>query len=739
MKLIRVCQLIAVVLALLFLSACRDNNGNKDSGSFGIDLDNIFFRSKVDNLVSFTITPDAEVFGATFSGGIARYSHTGDLIEAYPGTEYIFGLNYSHGLIYGYHYINKNILEFNPNNGEIRTIYTNLVFDDVCCLAVIGDYLVMIIIPSFSYLSFDVMEGDFMDFGKQFIAITISSGELTELPGIKHPMCFYKSSTGELYVYARLENQYILFNYDVGGQTATCEAVMDDVGYLYGFAYEHNSFVYYYMGIHAKKMSERMFYSVANIEPFAYGGNYFSYYNGNLVILEQHSELINVPVSNGHECDDSGNLCYHVPDALTSIQTLRIGPEFVIHISIGSGIGQNGGVVVEDRGNIVISAAQWEQFFSIPSIRARTGVTGIYTNQPTSSWDAYTEFLTSIIAGDDSIDIYILTMNESITRALRDQGGYVPLTGSGTIQAYLDSCFDWVREAATTPGGDIWMLPLNYDALMMWYVPEGFERFNISPADVSTFDGYLQVLERLNREKGDFETFSTFLQGVEYYWFTQYEMTYNDYDNGIVDFDTDVFRRYFKNMWAGWDIEGDPNNKSTHHPVMQFDQLEWWNWNPLEHPIQPDYDLERVIFKTEMYSFKLDSGFNLEDWRVLPLPRVSENVQHNYFNFTYALVNPFSNNKELAIEFLEAAARDMLSTITRPAFVLKELSAYEGYFDMSLPVFMDLHSIFNNGAVIENIFPDGYMSIVADYQKGKLSLQESVDEIQRRVMFWASE
>ena len=723
---------------MLFSSACRDKT---ESGPGAVDAESIIFQSKVDNLVSITISPDAEVFGATFIDGIARYTHDGDLIELYPGTEFITGLYYSGGLIYGYHYIDKNILEFNPASGETRTVYSNLAADDICCLAVSGDHIVMITIPEYKDFIVEDIEGDFQDLGKQFIAININSGELTELPGIQHPICLYQSSGGKLYVYARPENQYILFTYDVEKQTATREAVMDDIGNLWGFAYEYNSFIYYYMGIKAKKMPDGKLYSVTNIDLLTFGTGSFSYYKGNLVILDQRSNDINRPVNHGYDCSDYGGLCFLMPDVITSIQTLQIGPEFVVHITNGYDMDQNGDAIVEDRGYVNISAAYWDQLFSIPSIRARSGITGVYIDQPSGDSYAYNEFLTSIMAGNNSIDIYILTMNSSTSRALRDQGGFVPLTGSAAIQTYLDSCFDWVKEAATRHDGEIWMLPLDYNALMLWYSPENFERFNVDPADVSTFDGYLQVLERLNREKGDFFTFSMFLSGVEYYWFTQYEMTYNDYDNKMVNFDTDVFRRYFQNMWTGWDINGDRFEKPSHHPLIQFDQTTLWTWNEVEFPdeIFPLYDPERVIFKSEMYSIKLDSGYSMEDWRVLPLPLFSESVQHNYLNCSYALVNPFSNNKELAIEFLEAAARDMLSAVTKPVFVQKDLSAYEGHFDMSIPVYTDLHNIFRSGAVIENIFPEDYISIVADYQKWRLSLQEAVDEIQRRVVFWVRE
>ncbi len=51
------------------------------------------------------------------------------------------------------------------------------------------------------------------------------------------------------------------------------------------------------------------------------------------------------------------------------------------------------------------------------------------------------------------------------------------------------------------------MLPLYYDMQALCYVPENFERFDLTPEDVSTFDKYFdkyyKTMLQLNEIKGD--------------------------------------------------------------------------------------------------------------------------------------------------------------------------------------------------------------------------------------------
>jgi ABC-type glycerol-3-phosphate transport system substrate-binding protein len=367
----------------------------------------------------------------------------------------------------------------------------------------------------------------------------------------------------------------------------------------------------------------------------------------------------------------------------------------------------------------------------------RSGLATVYTEQPVT-WDEYQEFITSVLAGDDSVDIYIFFLNQEISSAIREQGRYVSLTHSDSIVRYLEKCFDWVGEAARTNEGDIWMLPLAFDSEALFYVPENFDRFDLVHRDVALLGNYFQTVARLNNEKGNYTTHMTW-NAIINHWFLQYEIAHNNYVNNLIDYDTETFRDLFKLAWNGWNRDDAVNRTLTHHPILQYDHELFWKSMDTRHETgEPlaDQNVEQVIFKLDYIQDQFAKG--LDGWRILPFPRLSEKVNHNYITTVYAVVNPHGKNIDEAVAYLETAAEDMLSAITRPAFVYKDLAIYEGHFDLSLPVYQDIHELYRNGASRPFLFYS-YMVGRSEYQNNRFTLDEAIAEIQRQAEMWLHE
>jgi hypothetical protein len=696
--------LLVIIILQTLISGCGGNGVSEPE-----PISDIVFSSKRDDFASLVITENTEIIAASWENGIARYSSDGNKLEEYPGTENIFCLAYYNGLLYGYDTSSRNIVEYDPQRKTLRVVYAGLHAEEIRSLAVSGEYIVLITVPTFDGLDF-ANENGYIYFGEKFLKIHISSGKLTELDGIKNPISLYKSNDGTIYVYARPVDRYILYSFDIGRGRASQIAVMDDVGYLFTFAYERDTFVFFLGDIRAKKMPNGLEYIVSELFPVV-SGNGFSYFQGNLIFLGQHVQEMACTEGHGPDCLGHGPS----PPPTTSIQTMRLNDDFAVLAKTGL-VSET----AQPRGNVVIAATNSNMLFDTGFLRNSSGITGIYT-EISVFIEEQQRFITSILAGNDDVDIYILFLHNDISRALRNQGRYVPLNDSEPIRAYLDQCYDWVGEAARAENGDIWMLPLFFNTPALWYLPDNFDQYNLTPADVAGFDQYFQTVDRLNREaQGGHVTLANWLGSVDYSWFRQYERTYNDYQNGVISFETDLFRNYFERMWSGW------NRNEEMHPVLQNHRNSRAENN--------------IIFKLDYASihFQFTRG-NVEGWRVLPMPRLSDNVVHNEIVCVYAVVNPFSQNKELAVAYLEAAAADMLSAITEPVFVQREISAYEGHIDMSVPMYQDLHQLFRDGAAVMNVFPEAIFDILDAYQDGLSTLDEAVREIQRRVDIWLNE
>ena len=717
---------IALLLAIGLFSGLFGCHAQKEPVPFPEETADIHFRSKAADLISAAIGPNAEVYAVSRETGVGLYTFDGDLLEEYPGTEHLLHLYCSGGLLYGYDYVTKNVVELNPQSGEIKVIYAGLPAAEVRSLTVTGGHILLIVVPSFETLDFDLIQSDdqYMDFGEKMMVIEIQSGELTERTDIVNPIALYQSADGTLYVYAHPANmRYVLYSYDTNTWKASQYAVMNDTGYLYRFAFESGCFVYVSTmnDIRIKRMSDELIYVGADVIPLIIGGG-FAYHKGNVVFLEQKEP------PPGEE------------EIVSLLRTLRLSRDASALLSIdGEGnIDGEKNQEPEANGDLVISAMRFDQVLSLNIMEQLSGIKGKYSPPP-SNWDQYQEFLTSIMAGDDRIDIYILRSFQAETRAMREQGGYVSLVESEPVQMYLDQCFDWVGDAARTAGGDIWALPLYFDASALWYVPENFSRFGLTAADVADVDGYLETVERLNGIKGDYSTHMTAFVNQEIYWFWQYQMTYCDYPNGKAAFSTPLFHEYFESMWSGWNLyESNFRKKPAHHPVLQYDQELYWE--DFSNGMSNDYDIERVILKLDGIEEHLRESGGLSGWRVLPLPRLSGDVDSNYSLCVFAIVNPYSRNKERAVAYLTAAAQDMQSAVTRPLFVQKELSAYEGVYDMTLPVYLDLYEFFRDGKVVaDGVDRLMYNPVIREYQAGNFTLQQAVAELQRRAEMWLHE
>jgi hypothetical protein len=220
-----------------------------------------------------------------------------------------------------------------------------------------------------------------------------------------------------------------------------------------------------------------------------------------------------------------------------------------------------------------------------------------------------------------------------------------------------------------------------------------------------------------------------------FFWnsFRQYEFAYNDYVNKYANFDTDLFRHFFTILLDGW-----VSHNVENHPLFK---------NPFDfrfrHESGADGFLsnypENVIFKNDWISEFLNpwaadsSDYDINDWRILPQPRISENVLKNNVVLYYAVINPNSSNIEDAIFYLESFVKDPHNALLPnfQNFTQRDMRFYWDTYDTNLLVFGDMYDLFKNGFILTIPSPNLSNQFIDDYQRGRLTLDEVIDVLQR--------
>lgn len=67
-----------------------------------------------------------------------------------------------------------------------------------------------------------------------------------------------------------------------------------------------------------------------------------------------------------------------------------------------------------------------------------------------------------VLSGDTDYDVFIIESVDIIAKAIRDKGAFYALDDNTAVKEYLNSCFDYVKNTATTKDGRTWTIPQFY-------------------------------------------------------------------------------------------------------------------------------------------------------------------------------------------------------------------------------------------------------------------------------------
>lgn len=672
--------IISVLTLTLSLTACVTGNDNfPDMNINFIELEFIGIEVTDAEIGGFSVINNSSIamFKINHEELVSTFLiYENDTIVKEQKHDSIFaGLCYDGNMFYTFDSINNTLVTMNTDFQIEKTLLHDFQFLIINNLCYLDDKLYFLATDNTS-------DGTAYSYD-------LNNNELIELD-VKGVIAQSLAPDGNIYYYCYDGKNYTLNLLNNNGKLEKIRE-MNDTGYIFAFVFYNHTFVYAgdVAQLRFKDFSDNTD-TVKKSDVFLFYGSDMQIYNGNLIFIDRFENKIEI---------------------------IYLGDSFIV--------GNKGAKL-----RIGATSATYMPY-SYYSMNSKVGMNVSIYEYPING----DEIKMKLIAGDKDVDIYILH-SDFYTPAIKNNKIYVPLNDSDILSSYVNDCFDYVRDYFTD-NGNIWGVPLNVDTMVTWYVPENFEKFNLTYDDVKMFDDYMETSKRLKDNTGDYEYFNQ-VEFLHSYLHKKYDVNYNDFKNDYVNYNTGIYSRFYEMLRNGWVRFTEPYsehrnfNNPLHYWIKYTDSI----GDRARNAPRFDFNEDMVIFNT-WYAADfsgVDKRTSLAGWRAFPAPMLSQEDEKSPINVQYAIINPHSENIGAATEYLEFLIHHRNDYINKDRlFMIEDKSLYPNYYNIDDPCFNDLYDIFKNGAINEPPFwSNEFQADIDNYQNGLLTIDEVVANLQRK-------
>ncbi|NLL72795.1 MAG: hypothetical protein GX237_04640 [Clostridiales bacterium] len=327
-------------------------------------------------------------------------------------------------------------------------------------------------------------------------------------------------------------------------------------------------------------------------------------------------------------------------------------------------------------------------------------------------------FALMVLAGDSDYDLCLMSSDHNFSRSMRDKEPFYPLNDIPEVIAYLDSCFPYLKEAATSESGDIWMIPIAVEANCIVYHEENCKAEGIDFREAESIGELIQIVKNLSKKPGTLNRYGFPSLHINSYAIAQYTDFYGIQDNNA-KFDTKLFRDLCIQM------------SDIMSPSAQ--DFSSFIYSPAYVGFENYYENYLFELLTDKFAAYDESAYNL--LKAIPLPPIEAGVyKSSSVNCIYICVNPNSDNLDSTLDYISDLCKAMSTQVD--TFMLKDIDYYS-FKDSKLT--QDLYDIYSNGIIFfplsQEIFWDDYLS----YHKNEIDLDTLIVEIERKVNAYLKE
>ncbi len=310
-------------------------------------------------------------------------------------------------------------------------------------------------------------------------------------------------------------------------------------------------------------------------------------------------------------------------------------------------------------------------------------------------WD---KIALKMLAQDQDYDMCMGSSGYARSLAMRDSDVLYPLNDLPGIEEYFDRCFPYVREAATTETGEIWMLPFAANVYAMLVHEERAAQQGLNLHNNMTFTEFVQFVQGLSEKE----------QGM----FFVYPKELGD----------DVLGKYFGRYTS---VQGEKFLEYMEGLRVLYQK---------ENLINPPGDINQDILLCSIepfgrYPMSL-AYMGRKGFSVYSIPS-GEDLDKNNVALYYLAVNKKSKYREEALCYLA----DLI------AYLMKqdELLLFKDYKAEAGSREEQIYKLFENGEVFFAVDEDVYQKDYEDVLKSEYPLKEYAQEVERRLQLYLKE
>lgn len=263
-----------------------------------------------------------------------------------------------------------------------------------------------------------------------------------------------------------------------------------------------------------------------------------------------------------------------------------------------------------------------------------------YSDWESENYQSGQTIAQAIQSGETKVDIFFISPQYMNFKNLMKKEYALELTQNETIAQNIGRMYPFIQEAVTYEG-KIYAVPTDAAAFAgMFYSPEAFKAIGLSEEDVpKTFVEFLELADRWDKELQEANPEYSFFAGSKQiaksdliYTALDKYVTHYQKQKEVISFDTPLFRKLMTTI-EGMNIPMTINYEEEGEMMM-------------------DSDYEKALFDRGGTSILYERPADTFKSFLIPLDEGMELAVS--VGSSVAFINPLSNNKELAMAYLEA-------------------------------------------------------------------------------------